>query len=91
MFPNSLLVELIVELRFWIPGAVFRIPKPWIPNSACKIGRIPDSFTKNFPGSDSRIPYMVRFVLKIQILAITTLKKGTLFKYRCILLESTSW
>ena len=40
---------------FWIPYAVFRIPKPRIPDSTIKISPIPDSTSKNFPDSGIRI------------------------------------
>ena len=55
----------IPDHRYWIPIrlgqwnldfgfqklAVFRIPKPWIPNSTSKISWIAHSTTKNFPNS----------------------------------------
>ena len=60
----------IPDPRYWIPIrlgqwnldfgfqslVVFRIPKPWIPNSTSKISWIADSTTKNFPDSQIRIP-----------------------------------
>ena len=63
----------IPDHRYWIPIrlgqwnldfgfqklAVFRIPKPWIPNSTSKISWIAHSTTKNFPDSRQiRIPLL---------------------------------
>ena len=84
--PGTGFPSLSVELGFWIPWAVFRIVKPWIPNSTSKSfadsgfhkQNIPDSefHKQNFSNSGIRIP----------------LHRGTFcLKKLCFLLFALKW